>query len=462
MDFCRSNSSNKPILKLLVKRYDETHSSFKTSEEFSDLLQTTERKLRDDMGRFFVHLRDFLAILKEHKHVRHNHDMASDVEKSAESLDEDCDRVETDRKHGHSTDSDNDSEYGNKAKRRKIDTGTDNVVEQEPVESTKEAWLNQDCLINNEEENDKTVKNDDGDHIDEDVATVRSADLDVKRNNDEIEHSGVEVTRTSATDLIVVQPFQCSSEAEDTNAQSANLPTDKTQKISEVENCRKIEQLLDNTDEKKCESDFENVNTESDIVKESPSGIIDIAEGQNDTDQVKHLNNESIIIDSQNSDCVVTENCDIPSDNKESPETNAVATTADKKDVDDKEIKGKNCPTNSITGNSEVCSVDNSTSNLEKNGESVIAIDLETAENIRNKTVAEEKSSDDIKRKEDSKAECSIEIISDTEGDIIVEEIIHDDDKVEKTQIIDDEEQSKKAENVIQEVVIMSCQLQNL
>jgi len=155
------------------------------------------------------------------------------------------------------------------------------------VESTKEAWLNQDCLINNEEENDKTVKNDDGDHIDEDVATVRSADLDVKRNNDEIEHSGVEVTRNNATNLIVVPPFQCSSEDEDTNAQSANLPTDQTQKLSEAENCREKEQLLDNTEEKKCESDFENVNTGSDIVKESP-------------------------------------------------------------------IQGKNCPTNSITGNSKV------------------------------------------------------------------------------------------------------------
>ncbi|XP_052220122.1 uncharacterized protein LOC127837243 isoform X2 [Dreissena polymorpha] len=67
LKFCKGHSPNTEILKLANKRFLEADKYYIDSAEFLSLVDSTENKIATESARFFVHLRDFLTVLKDHK-----------------------------------------------------------------------------------------------------------------------------------------------------------------------------------------------------------------------------------------------------------------------------------------------------------------------------------------------------------------------------------------------------------
>ncbi|XP_060593591.1 uncharacterized protein LOC132748066 isoform X3 [Ruditapes philippinarum] len=69
MLFCEGylDDSNKKLLTLAKKRYHECEVEYKRSQELCEYILCTEAKILKEESRFYVHLRDFLSILKENK-----------------------------------------------------------------------------------------------------------------------------------------------------------------------------------------------------------------------------------------------------------------------------------------------------------------------------------------------------------------------------------------------------------
>lgn len=77
MEFCKKHfpkKSSEGILKLVRKRFDECRMEYKLSSDFEKLLLLTQNKIRNDITMFFVHLKDFLNILKDNKSELKDHD----------------------------------------------------------------------------------------------------------------------------------------------------------------------------------------------------------------------------------------------------------------------------------------------------------------------------------------------------------------------------------------------------
>ncbi|XP_053381413.1 uncharacterized protein LOC123526107 isoform X2 [Mercenaria mercenaria] len=69
MQFCEGylDDSTKKLLTLVKKRYHECDEEYKQSQEFLRYILCAEAKIDSDESNFFVHLRDFLNILKDNK-----------------------------------------------------------------------------------------------------------------------------------------------------------------------------------------------------------------------------------------------------------------------------------------------------------------------------------------------------------------------------------------------------------
>ena len=69
MQFCEGylDESNKKLLDLAKKRYQECDEEYRHSQELFEYIHCTQTKILKEESRFYVHLRDFLSILKENK-----------------------------------------------------------------------------------------------------------------------------------------------------------------------------------------------------------------------------------------------------------------------------------------------------------------------------------------------------------------------------------------------------------
>ncbi|WAR30999.1 DAXX-like protein, partial [Mya arenaria] len=151
LEFCRSNSSNPGILKLIAKRYGEADTSYKESQEFLDLIENTKSQLRVDGARFFVHLRDFLAILKDKKEKV---ERTSEFSDSDESQTEETNELNSDSKRKKRAESDSDSSSKQCSKRQRVCFQSDSEDDQESYVKENE----KDDIANKDEDNNDVIE----------------------------------------------------------------------------------------------------------------------------------------------------------------------------------------------------------------------------------------------------------------------------------------------------------------
>lgn len=140
VEFCEGHleSSQMKLLNLVKKRYNECDKEYTNSQEFSEYIHCTEAKINSDKARFFVHLRDFLNILKENKAENEqmvNCPVRNGIKREHESCDREDEitskRKRTEKNEGESQSDMSSSESSSDSKIERVPSFTEYTLENE-------------------------------------------------------------------------------------------------------------------------------------------------------------------------------------------------------------------------------------------------------------------------------------------------------------------------------------------